>query len=162
MHRYVEGNRTRSGTHFEAAGPLAHSGLGQGLGIALGVKLANPDKTVIALEGDGGFNYNPVPASLGLAQEYCLPFLIIIFNNQGYAAMKQHSRFYPEGWSVRSGDFYGVYVRPRPDYAKVAEAFGGYGETVEDPSEVKTALHRALEEVGNGRTGLLDVVLKPP
>jgi acetolactate synthase-1/2/3 large subunit len=162
VHRYVERNRTRPGTHFEAAGPLAHSGLGQGLGIALGVKLANPDKTVIALEGDGSFNYNPVPACLGLAQEYGLPFLTIIFNNQGYAAMKQHSRFYPEGWSVRSGDFYGVYMRPRPDYAKVAEAFGSYGETVEDPSEVKTALQRALEEVGNGRAGLLDVVLQPP
>ena len=162
VHRYVEGNRTRPGTHFEAAGPLAHSGLGQGLGIALGIKLANPDKTVVALEGDGSFNYNPVPACLGLAQEYNLPFLTIIFDNQGYAAMKQHPRFYPGGWSVRTGDYYGVYAKPRPDYAKLAEAFGGYGETVEDPSDVKPALKRALEEVGNGRAGLLDVVLKPP
>lgn len=162
VHRYVEGNRTRPGTHFESTGPLAHTGLGQGLGVALGVKLANPDKTVIALEGDGSFNYNPVNACLGLSQEYGLPFLTIIFDNQGYAAMKQHPRFYPGGWSVRSGDYYGVYTRPRPDYAKIAHAFGGHGETVEDPSDVKPALQRALEEVRNGRTGLLDVILKPP
>ncbi len=162
IHRYIEKNRTHSGTHFEAVGPLAHSGLGQGLGVALGVKLANPENTVVALEGDGSFNYNPVPACLGLAQEYDLPFLTIIFDNQGYAAMKQHARFYPEGWSVRTGNCYGVYAKPRPEYVKIAEAFGGYGETVEDPSEVKPALQRALEEVGNGRVGLLDVVLKPP
>jgi len=162
VYRYLERNRTRSGTQFEAAGPLAHSGLGQGLGVALGVKLANPEKTVIALEGDGSFNYNPVPACLGLAQEYDLPFLTVLFDNQGYAAMKLHSRFYPGGWSVRTGDYYGVYTRPRPDYVKLAEAFGGYGETVEDPSDVKPALLRALKEVSSGRTVILDTILKPP
>jgi acetolactate synthase-1/2/3 large subunit len=76
--------------------------------------------------------------------------------------MKQHARYYPRGWSVRGDDYYGVYARPKPDYAKIAQAFGGYGETVEDPSEVAPALKRAFEEVSNGRLGLLDVVLKPP
>ncbi|TET72065.1 hypothetical protein E3J39_03330 [Candidatus Bathyarchaeota archaeon] len=162
VHRYVEGNRVRPGTHFESTGPVAHTGLGQGLGVALGVKLANPDKTVIALEGDGSFNYNPVPASFGLSQEYGLPFLTVIFDNVSYAAMKHHARVYPEGWSVRRGEYHGVHIRPKPDYPKLAEAFGGYGEVVEDPSEVRPALLRALEEINEGRLALLDVVLKSP
>jgi acetolactate synthase-1/2/3 large subunit len=162
VHRYIEGNRVHPGNHFEATGPVAHTGLGQGLGVALGVKLANPDRTVIALEGDGSFNYNPVNACLGLAQEYDLPFLTIIFDNQGYAAMKQHSKFYPGGWSVKKGEYYGVYARPKPDYAKIAEAFGGYGETVMDPSEVEPSLQRALRELRKGRAGILDIMLKPP
>jgi len=162
VHRLVEGNRIRPGTHFEATGPVAHTGLGQGLGVSLGVKLVNPGKTVIALEGDGSFNYNPVHANLGLSQEYDLPFLTVIFDNLSYAAMKQHARFYPKGYSVRGDRYYGVYQKPKPDYAKIAEAFGGYGETVEDPSEVKPSLIRSLKEIGRGRLALLDIVLKPP
>ena len=69
IHQYIESNRVAPGTRYESTGPVAHTGLGQGMGIALGVKLADPDKTVIALEGDGTFNYNPVLACLGAAQE---------------------------------------------------------------------------------------------
>lgn len=160
VHRYIEGNRTRPGTHFAATGPVAHTGLGQGLGVALGVKLAEPERTVVALEGDGSFNYNPVPACLGLSQEYGLPFLTVVFDNQSYAAMKQHARHYAEGWAVKGGKYYGVYMKPKPDYAKIAEAFGGFGETVEEPAEVKPALERAVEEMEKGRLSLLDVILK--
>jgi acetolactate synthase-1/2/3 large subunit len=162
VHRHVEANRVRPGSHFEATGPVAHSGLGQGLGVALGVKLAEPGRTVIALEGDGSFNYNPIHANFGLSQEYGVPFLTVIFDNLSYAAMKQHARFYPEGHSVKGGRFYGVYQKPKPDYVKIAEAFGGYGETVEDPSEVKPSLLRALERVEGGRLALLDVIIKQP
>ncbi|UCD44060.1 MAG: hypothetical protein JSV27_07910 [Candidatus Bathyarchaeota archaeon] len=162
IHRHVEVNRVRPGTHFEATGPVAHSGLGQGLGVALGVKLAEPGKTVIALEGDGSFNYNPIHANFALSQEYELPFLTVIFDNLSYAAMKQHSRFYPDGWSVKDERYYGVYMKPKTDYVKIAEAFGGYGEVVEDPSEVKSSLQRALGQVEEGRLALIDVMVKPP
>jgi acetolactate synthase-1/2/3 large subunit len=63
-------------------------GLGQGLGLALGAKLASPDRPVVALMGDGGFLYNPVVQSLGAARDSGLPILIIIFNNKRYAAMR--------------------------------------------------------------------------
>lgn len=158
----IERNRVKTGTQFEAAGPVAHTGLGQGLGVALGVKLAQPDKTVIALEGDGSFNYNPVTACYGMAQEYCLPFLTVIFNNQSYAAMKHHDKYFPGGWSVKTGAYYGVYCKPNPEYAKIAEAFGGYAETVEEPAEVKYALLRALDELRKDRFALLDVILRQP
>ncbi len=61
---------------------------------------------------------------------------------------------------MKGGEYYGVYMKPKPDYAKIAEAFGGFGETVEEPSEVKPALERAIEEMGEGRLSLLDVILK--
>lgn len=159
INRYVEKNRVKTGLRFEGG---TTTGLGQGLGVALGLKLANPDKTVLALEGDGSFNYNPVHACFGLAQEYHLPFLTVIFDNRSYAAMKGHRRYYPDGWSVRTDTYYGVYKEPKPDYAKLAEAFGGYAETIEDPSEVKPALIRALDQVEKGSLTLLDVILPKP
>lgn len=159
IHSYIESNRVEPGTRFEATGPVAHTGLGQGMGIALGVKLAKPEKTLIALEGDGTFNYNPVLAAFGAAQEYQLPFLTIIYNNSCYAAMKGHARYYPDGHSVTQNDYYGVGCGPTPHYAKLVEAFDGHSETVEDPSDVKRALLDALKKTRDGQVSLLDVRL---
>jgi len=159
IHSYIESNRVEPGTRFEATGPVAHTGLGQGMGVALGVKLANPEKTVIALEGDGTFNYNPVLAAFGAAQEYRLPFLTVIYNNSCYAAMKGHARYYPDGHSVTQDDYLGVGCGPTPHYAKLAEAFDGHSETVEDPSEVKDSLKNAIQATRGGQVSLLDVRL---
>ncbi len=159
IHSYIESNRVEPGTRFEATGPIAHTGLGQGLGVALGVKLANPEKTVIALEGDGTFNYNPVLAAFGAAQEYQLPFLTVIYNNSCYAAMKGHARYYPDGHSVTKNEYYGVGCGPTPHYAKLVEAYDGHSETVEDPSQVKRALVDALKATREGQVSLLDVRL---
>ena len=159
VHSIIERNRVTPGSRFESTGPVAHTGLGQGMGVALGVKLEEPDKTVITLEGDGTFNYNPVLAGFGAAQEHGLPFMTVIFNNGCYAAMKYHARYYPEGHSVTRDTFYGVPCGPSPIYAKLAEAYDGHGETVEDPSEVKPALQRAIQAVRKGRLSLLDVRL---
>jgi acetolactate synthase-1/2/3 large subunit len=159
IHAYIERNRTEPGTRFDATGPVAHTGLGQGMGVALGVKLANPEKTVITLEGDGTFNYNPVLASFGAGQEYNLPFMTIIFNNSCYAAMKGHQRYYPTGHSVTQNQYYGVGCGPTPDYAKIVEAYDGYSEMIEDPSEVYEAIKRTIKETKKGRVTLLDVRL---
>lgn len=162
INKYVEKNRVKLGNRFDGAGASASTGLGQGLGVALGLKLAKPDRTVIALEGDGCFNYNPVLAGFGLAQKYHLPFLTIIFDNQSYAAMKHHPKYYSEGWSVRENIYHGVYQEPKPEYTKLAEAFGGYAEMIEDPEAVKQALTRCLNHVKKGRLALLDVILPKP
>ncbi len=160
IHQHIERNRVAPGTQYESTGPVAHTGLGQGMGIALGVKLADPKKTVVALEGDGTFNYNPVLACLGASQEHGIPFMTVIYNNGCYAAMKGHARYYPEGYSVTSDKYYGVSCGPTPSYAKIAEAFGGYAETVEDPGQVEPALRRALKHVRGGALALLDVRLR--
>jgi len=159
IHRYVEGCRASPGGFYESSGARCHSGLGQGLGIALGVKLAEPERTVVALEGDGAFNYNPVQACLGAAQQHNIPFLSIIYDNACYAAMKHHPRYYPEGHSVRLDTYYGVPCQPTPDYKKLAQAYNGHAETVEDPSNLRQSLREAINKVKNGTPALLDVKL---
>jgi acetolactate synthase-1/2/3 large subunit len=134
-------------------------GLGQGLGLALGVKLANPHQPVVALMGDGGFLYNPVTQSFGVAREANLPFLTIVFNNGNYEAMRRnHLHYYPSGDSAKSDIWYGVHI-PGPNYAQLVEPFGGYGERVEDPTKLKQALQNALDALQEGRLALVDVVL---
>ncbi len=139
----------------------AYGGLGVGMGEAAGVKLANPDRPVILVVGDGSFNYNPVLAALGLYQEYHLPVFIIIMNNGGYLAMKwAHRMRYPQGSAVSRNRFLGTDISPAPDYVKVAEAFSAYGEKLEAPGDIEAALNRGLHQIGQGKAALLDVVLE--
>ena len=135
-------------------------GLGLAMGIALGAKCAAPDRPVIALIGDGSFNYNPVVAAFGFGQEYHRPTLTVVFNNQGYASMKYGTeQLYPQGWAVQTDTFYGAPIKPRPDYAALVRAFDGHGETVEDPNQIGPALQRGLHAIGQGKAALIDVVL---
>ena len=111
--------------------------------------------------GDGSFNYNPVLAAFGFAQQFGTPILIVLMNNRGYAAMKRaHLDTLPEGWSVRTGSFFGAEIEPAPDYAAISQAFGGYGERVEEPAELAGAIRRAMERVRGGQLSLLDVVVE--
>jgi thiamine pyrophosphate-dependent acetolactate synthase large subunit-like protein len=134
-------------------------GLGQGLGLSLGVKLAKPDRPVVTLIGDGGFLYNPVLQSFGASRDFNLPILVVIFNNKKYAAMQNmHKRMYPEGVAVETENYLGTHING-PDYVKVIEAFGGYGERVEDPEALVGALKRGQEAVAAGKTAVLDVIV---
>ncbi len=134
-------------------------GLGQGLGLSLGVKLAKPERPVVTLIGDGAFLYNPVLQSFGASRDFDLPIMAVIFNNKKYAAMQNmHLRMYPEGTAVETDTYYGTHING-PDYVKVIEAFGGYGERVEDPEALPDALRRGLDAVKEGRSSVIDVVL---
>ncbi len=136
-----------------------YGGLGQGLGIALGAKLAAPERPVTALIGDGSFLYNPITQSLGVARESNLPIMIVVFNNASYAAMKSlHHSFYPNGTAVETGIYHGVDI-PGPDYSELAKPFGGHGERVEDPARLKGALQEAQAAVDSGSVAIVDVVL---
>jgi len=140
----------------------SYGGLGMGIGTGLGAKVARPDRTVVVTIGDGAFFYNPVIASFGAAQELKLPLLVVLFNNAGYLSQKLDVvREYPDGWAVRSKQFAGLSIAPRPDYPALARAFGGYGETVERPSEVRPALARGLDAVAKGNLALIEMVLAP-
>ena len=135
-------------------------GLGLGMGMALGLKCVNPEKPVIALIGDGSFNYNPVLAGLGFSQEYRRPIVTIVMNNGGYLSMKRGiTTLYPDGWAVKSNAFFGYAIEPSPNYAALASAFGGDGETVEDPADIGAALHRAFEAERRGQSYILDMRL---
>lgn len=135
-------------------------GLGVGLSYALGAKLALKEKPVFALLGDGAFHYNPVPACLGLAQEYDLPIVIVLFNNQRYLSMERGLlRYFPKGAAKRTGIHYGGPISPNPEYHLLAQAYGGYGVKVVDPQGIQPAVSRALEYAAQGRLALIDVVL---
>jgi acetolactate synthase-1/2/3 large subunit len=140
----------------------SYGGLGMGIGTGLGAKVARPNRIVVVTVGDGAFFYNPVIASFGAAQELKLPLLVVLFNNAGYLSQKLDVvREYPEGWAIRSKQFAGLSIAPRPDYPALARAFGGYGESVERPSDVLPALLRGLDAVSKGNLALIEMVLAP-
>jgi acetolactate synthase-1/2/3 large subunit len=140
----------------------AIGGLGTGLGTALGVKCGHPSKPVVLLIGDGSFNYNPISAGLGFAQEYGTPIMIVVMNNHGYLSQKQNvPRYYPDGWAVRTNTFVGTSITPPPDYAAMVGLFGGRGEMVERPEDVRPALERGLRALKAGSLVLVDMRLEP-
>jgi acetolactate synthase I/II/III large subunit len=125
----------------------------------LGLKLANPDRPVVTLIGDGAFLYNPVLQGFGAARDFDLPIMVVIFNNKKYAAMQNmHKRLYPDGTAVETNTHFGTHING-PDYVKVIEAFGGYGEQVESPDDLVAALKRGHGANRGGRTALIDVVI---
>ncbi len=134
-------------------------GLGQGLGTALGVKLASGKRPVALLIGDGGFLYNPVIQALGASKQHNLPILIVIFNNKGYMAMqKGHVHHYPDGAAESAHMHLGSKLNG-PDYAELGSHFGLHGERVEDPAKLKGAVQTALKKVQDGTTAILNVMV---
>jgi acetolactate synthase-1/2/3 large subunit len=165
---YVDESVTHRGiveAHLRNTGPMSflkvRGGLGQGLGVAIGAKLAMRDRPVVSLIGDGSFLYNPVTQSLGYAQNARLPILIVVFNNNGYRAMREnHLDYYPDGVAKQHDLFYGEPIGG-PDYAVLGAPFGGWGRRVEDPNELIPALREAHAATQDGRTAILNVVIDP-
>lgn len=150
--------RAGAGGFYEAS----YGGLGVGLGMALGVKHAQPERAVVCTIGDGAFHYNPVVGSFGVAQEHRLPILVALFDNGGYLSQRTDvATYYPQGLAVQTGCFAGTSIAPQPDYVLLARAFGGTGEKVERPEEVGPALRRGLEATANGQLALVHFVLGP-
>jgi len=134
-------------------------GLGQGLGLSLGIKLAKPERPVVTLIGDGAFLYNPALGSLGAARDYNLPIMAVIFNNKKYAAMQgMHLKMYPDGIAAETDVYHGTHINT-PDFVKVAESVGGYGEQVTDPEKIQDALKRGLEANRSGKPAIIDVIV---
>jgi acetolactate synthase I/II/III large subunit len=148
--------RLEPGGFYESS----YGGLGMGLSVALGVKHAEPRRPVIVTIGDGAFHYNPVVACFGAAQELALPVLVLVFDNAGYLSQKTDvATYYPDGAAVKTGRFAGTSITPRPEYAKLAEAYGGYGEKVLRAADLPAALQRGLAEARQ-RLALIHLVLE--
>ena len=134
-------------------------GLGQGIGTALGVKLAAPERPVALLIGDGSFLYNPIVQALGASKRHDLPIMIIILNNKKYEAMRKgHIHHYPDGVSANKDMHFGVTI-DGPEYEKLGSHFGFHGERVEYRAELDLALQSALAATQEGRTAILNVVV---
>ena len=68
---------------------------------------------------------------------------------------------YPQGDAAKAGRVIGTRIVPAPDYTLLARAYGGVGEVVEKPGDLRAALQRGIAAVQKGRLALLDVRLKP-
>jgi len=163
---YVEETITHAGMlqqHLPWSQPQsffrAGGGLGQGLGTALGVKLGAPKRPVAALVGDGSFLYNPVVQALGASKANDLPILIIVFNNGQYRAMQTgHLHHYPDGVAQEVQMWHGVTI-DGPDYGELGKPFGLPGQKVERAAELPEAIRKAIRQVEDGNTAILNVVL---
>jgi len=134
-------------------------GLGQGIGLALGVKLAAPTRPVVLIVGDGSFLYNPIIQALGASKQHGLPITIVVLNNKMYRAMMQgHIHHYPDGAAANADYLYGVKI-DGPKYHELGSHFGFHGQRVEKPADLKAALQAALAANKDGKTAILDVMV---
>jgi acetolactate synthase-1/2/3 large subunit len=130
-------------------------GLGWSGGMALGVKLAAPDKMAVQVVGDGGFYFGGPSSVFAVARQYKLPILVLLLDNTGWSAVKESTlRVFPEG-EAKATDKFQASLLPDADFSKIGEAFGAYGERVSNPDDVPAALARAVKEVRGGRAAIL-------
>jgi acetolactate synthase-1/2/3 large subunit len=149
------------GSYFN--GP-ASSSLGWGLGAALGVKLAAPDRTVICCVGDGAYIFGAPTAAHFVSRAHDIPVLFVVFNNRAWNAVKRAVREHaPDGSAARTGSMPLSDLEPAPDYELICRASGGWAERVEDPAALPDALARAVKVVRDEkRQALLNVICKKP
>ena len=130
--------------------------LGWAIPAAFGVKLAMPDRPVVALTGDGAFNFNGVQPLWSMAR-YHVPVTMVIVNNRSYNR-ERSSMLQSGGRQYQSGRDIGCYLGdPDIDYAKMAASVGVEGEAVAEASALRPALERAKRATIEGRPYLLDV-----
>jgi acetolactate synthase-1/2/3 large subunit len=135
------------------------SGLGWGFGAALGIKAADPSKTVVATLGDGAYLFSAPTSCHWVARAHGLPVLVVIFNNQKWEAVKgANLSLHPGGWAQSTSSFALTDLTPSPRFEEIVRAFDGYGERVEDPREVTPALERGLRAVREGRQALINIL----
>ena len=133
--------------------------LGQGIGAALGVKLAAPDRPVVLFVGDGSFLYNPVIQALGASKTYGLPVIIVVCNNAKYEAMRKgHVIYYEGGAAASTTHHHGVHIAG-PEYHELGSHYGFFGAKVSTPDELKKGFADALAATKKGQTAILNVVM---
>ena len=129
--------------------------LGWAMPGALGVKLAHPDRPVLAVVGDGASMYTV--QALWTACRYNIPVVYAICNNQAYRILKVNMEVYLRDMlddRERASDYVGMDFANRLDLAMMAQAMGVHGERIDDPAEIGPALTRAF---ASEKPALLDI-----
>ena len=138
---------------YRSAGPRSYlgwgksHGLGTGLGLNLGAKLAAPDKFVVNFMGDAAFGMTGLDFETAVRSH--IPILTIVLNNSTMAVETRHMALSHERYGTR--DLGG-------NYADMARAMGGWAERVEEPAAVAPAIVRARRATEEGRAALLEFV----
>ena len=113
--------------------------VGFGFMSALGVKIANPDKPVVSITGDGGFMFGV--QELATAVKYDINLVTIVFNNASYGNVLRDQRNVYKGREIGS-------TLTNPDFVKLAESFGVTAYRAKTPAELKTALEKGFAHSG--------------
>jgi acetolactate synthase-1/2/3 large subunit len=113
--------------------------LGSGFPTALGAKVANPDRPVVAITGDGGFMFGV--QELATAVQFNIGVVTLVFNNNAYGNVRRDQRERFDGRVVASD-------LVNPDFVKLAESFGVGAARVTSPDHFKPALEKALSHGG--------------
>jgi acetolactate synthase I/II/III large subunit len=113
--------------------------LGSGFPTALGAKVANPDRPVVAITGDGGFMFGV--QELATAVQFNIGVVTLIFNNNAYGNVRRDQQERFEGRVVASD-------LVNPDFVKLAESFGVAAARVTSPETFRPALEKALAHGG--------------
>ena len=124
--------------------------MGYGLPAAIGAKAARPDKHVIALTGDGGFQMVMQEMATSMAED--LPVTVVLLNNGTLGMVRQWQKLF---WNER---YSATTLKRNPDFVKMAEAFGAEGIRVERPGEIGDALRRARD---CDRSCVVEIVVDP-
>jgi benzoylformate decarboxylase len=133
---------------------LRGGGIGWGLPAAIGVKLALPDRPVVALVGDGSAMYTC--QALWTAARYRVDVVFVLLNNASYRILKQRIHAL-KGFAAQADRFIAMDLDdPRIDFVRLAESLGARAERIEKAADVGPALGRALATRG---PTLLDVEL---
>ncbi len=136
---------------WESVAPLSYIGwgkttqLGYGLGLAMGAKLAAPDKLCINVWGDAAIGFTGMDFETAVRER--IPILSVLLNNFCMAIELPIMKVATEKY--RSTDISG-------NYADMARAFGGYGERVTEPGEIVPAIKRAIRQTREGMPALLE------
>jgi acetolactate synthase I/II/III large subunit len=141
---------------------LAGGGLGFSGGMALGLKLAQPNRRVVQVIGDGGFHFSSPDSVYAVAQQYQIPILTIVLDNGGWQAVKSAvQRVYPKGVAAETDEFQSRLMSGRQgeqrDFSAVARAFGAHGERVTEPGDLAAAIDRAFAALDDGKAAVLHV-----
>jgi thiamine pyrophosphate-dependent acetolactate synthase large subunit-like protein len=138
---------------WESTAPLTYIGwgkttqLGYGLGLAMGAKLAQPDKLCINVWGDAAIGFTGMDFETAVRER--IPILSVLLNN---FCMAIELKVMPVSTQkYRSTDISG-------DYAAMARAFGGHGERVTEPGEIIPAIKRAIARTQDGVPALLEFI----
>jgi benzoylformate decarboxylase len=143
----------RTGDYIGARG----GGIGQALPGALGVKLAQPDRPVVALSGDGSAMYSI--QALWTAAHHDLAVVFVILNNREYRILKHNMDTYRQRFGAKPDRAYPNMDLVSPDlgYVDLARGMGVEAMRVITPGELRPALQKAL---GAGRPFLIDVAIE--
>lgn len=131
-----------------------HSPMGYALSAAIGSKLVQPDRDVICITGDGGFNMNL--QELGTLELQNLPIKIFILNNKEYGIIKQTQSTWLDSKYVCSDIDSGV---SSPDFIKIAQAYNIKTKTISEHNELEKVIKHVLEY--SGGPIICNVSIKP-